>query len=63
MPTDAPDGNINAAVVRGRRSDHVPPKTPRARPAHEKAADVTTEDIAPAKKAAAPKATTKAKKG
>ena len=63
MPTDAPDGNINAAVVRGRRSDHVPPKTPRARPAHEKAADVTTEDIAPAAKVEPPKAAPKAKKG
>ena len=63
MPTDAPDGNINAAVVRGRRSDHVTPKAPRVRPVHEKPADVTTEDIAPVAKTEPPKATTKAKKG
>ena len=47
MPTDAPNGLINSSVVQGRRPDHVTPKTPRVRPVHEKAADVTSEDVAP----------------
>ena len=58
MALDAPKGLTNAHVVHGRRKDHVAPKAARVRPPHEKAADVTTEDLkvddaAPAKKSAA----------
>jgi hypothetical protein len=57
MPTDAPDGNINAHVVRSRRPDHVAPKAARVRPVHEKAVAVTPEPLA----APAPAAVVEAK--
>lgn len=46
MPTDAPDGLINAHVVQGRRPDHADPKTARTK-AHEK--DAVADDDKPSK--------------
>lgn len=45
MPTDAPDGLINAHVVQGRRSDHKEPKAARTS-THEPKADAPAEDKA-----------------
>lgn len=43
MPTDAPDGLINAHVVQGRRPDHTEPKTPRTS-THETKTDAPAEE-------------------